>query len=251
MERWDVIFIPEKKKQQQQKKIKELSESLQVIAKEKDDFAFIVNLSRNDDIEPERLKTSCFVNASEIRGRDQEKNTITSMLLSENDPFDEIRIANAILEALTGIPLGLRELNTVLEKIHESIVGKKFLLVLDDVWTEDERKWQSLKCCLKSSASPGSKILVTTRKENVATVMGCTRLFNLGKLSEEECWSLFSQVAFSGWNYRARQILADIGKKIAYKCNGLPLATKTLGGLFRKFLLLLLLLLLFLLLLLY
>ncbi|KAK5826093.1 hypothetical protein PVK06_021002 [Gossypium arboreum] len=128
-----------------------------------------------------------------------------------------------------GIPLGLRELNTVLEKIHESIVGKKFLLVLDDVWTEDERKWQSLKCCLKSSASPGSKILVTTRKKNVATVMGCTRLFNLGKLSEEECWSLFSQVAFSGWNYRERQILADIGKKIAYKCNGLPLAAKTLG----------------------
>lgn len=90
-----------------------------------------------------------------------------------------------------------------------------------------------MKCCLKSGASPGSKILVTTRKENVATVMGCTRLFHLGKLSEEECWSLFSQVAFSGWNHGARQILADIGKKIADKCNGLPLAAKTLGGLLR------------------
>ncbi|KAK5834343.1 hypothetical protein PVK06_018220 [Gossypium arboreum] len=83
-----------------------------------------------------------------------------------SNPFDEIRIATAILEALTGIPSGLHELNTVLEKIHESIVGKKFLFVLDDVWTEYERKWQSLKCCLKSSASPGSKILVTTCNKN-------------------------------------------------------------------------------------
>ncbi|XP_017640244.2 putative disease resistance protein RGA3 [Gossypium arboreum] len=123
-------------------------------------------------------------------------------------PFDEIRIAKAILEALTGIPLGLHELNTVLEKIHESIMGKKFLLVLDDVWTEDERKWQSLKCCLKSSASPGSKILVTTRKENVATIMGCTRLFNLGKLSEEECWSLFNSSIF----WMESQSASDLGR---------------------------------------
>ncbi|KAK8618788.1 hypothetical protein V6N13_132767 [Hibiscus sabdariffa] len=219
-------------------KIKELNERLQVIAKEKDDFAFNVNLTRNNDVEPERPKTTCFIDVSEIRGRDQDKNTIVSMLLSESsaqerDPFDEMRVAKAILEALTGTPSSFGELNTVLEKIHESIAGKRFLLVLDDVWTEDERKWQSFKYCLNSGAAPGSRILVTTRKENVAALLGCTKLFHLGSLSEEECWSLFSHIAFSGRNDRERWSLADIGKKIADKCKGLPIAAKTLGGLLR------------------
>ncbi|KAL4291333.1 hypothetical protein GQ457_14G006700 [Hibiscus cannabinus] len=260
-------------------KIKELNERLQVIAKEKDDFAFIVNLTRNEYVEPETPKSTCFIDVSEIRGRDQDKNTIVSMLLSESsaqergiplisivgmggigkttlaqivyndrevnayfqkklwvcvsDPFDEMRVAKAILEALTGTPSSFGELNTVLEKIHESIAGKRFLLVLDDVWTEDERKWQPFKYCLNSGAAPGSRILVTTRKENVAAIMCCTKLFHLGSLSEEECWSLFSHIAFSGRNDRERGSLADIGKKIADKCKGLPLAAKTLGGLLR------------------
>ncbi|KAK8618789.1 hypothetical protein V6N13_132768 [Hibiscus sabdariffa] len=208
-------------------KIKELNERLQVIAKEKDDFAFNVSLTRNNDVEPERPKTTCFCHGP--RGGDRDKHTPGG----PRDPFDEMRVAKVIIEALTGTPSSYGELNTVLEKIHESIAVKRFLLVLDDIWTEDARKWQPFKYFLNSGAGPGSRILVTTRKENVAAIMGCTKLFHLGSLSEEECWSLFSHIAFSGRNDRECGSLVDIGKKIADKCKGLPLAAKTLGGLLR------------------
>ncbi|OMO83163.1 Disease resistance protein [Corchorus capsularis] len=148
-----------------------------------------------------------------------------------SDPFDDIKIAKAILESLGDVPKVL-ELQALLQRIRKSIAGKKFLLVLDDVWNEDDRKWEPFKESL-SCGSLGSKILMTTRKENVAAAMGSTTLFPLRKLAKEESWLLFSRIAFSGRTSRECQIFEDFGRKIADKCQGLPLALKTLGGLMR------------------
>ncbi|XP_031248246.1 disease resistance protein RGA2-like [Pistacia vera] len=61
-----------------------------------------------------------------------------------SDPFDEIRIAKAILESLLGGKKDADELETVLNEIREFIKEKKILLVLDDVWLEDFRKWEQV-----------------------------------------------------------------------------------------------------------
>ncbi|WRX27673.1 NB-ARC - like 10 [Theobroma cacao] len=150
-----------------------------------------------------------------------------------SDPFDGIKIARAILESLGDAVPNFVELQTLLQRIRKSVVGKRFLLVLDDAWNEDDWKWKPFKDSL-SCGSLGSKILMTTRKENVAVAMGCTTLFPLGKLAKEECWLLFSRVAFFGRTSRECQMLEDFGRKIADKCQGLPLAVKTLGGLMRS-----------------
>ncbi|XVF34844.1 hypothetical protein REPUB_Repub18cG0093300 [Reevesia pubescens] len=154
------------------------------------------------------------------------------MWVCVSDPFDDIKIAKGILESLGDAMPNFVELQTLLHRIRKSIAGKKFLLVLDDVWNEDACKWEPFKESL-SCGSSGSKILMTTRKENVALIMGCTTLFPLRELSKEECWLLFSRIAFSGRTIRECQILEDFGRKIADKCQGLPLAVKTLGGLMR------------------
>ncbi|GLT80537.1 hypothetical protein SLA2020_519720 [Shorea laevis] len=149
-----------------------------------------------------------------------------------SDPFDVMRIAKAILTSLgkDDAVQKLVELEDVLKLLRDSVKDKKFLLVLDDVWTEQYERWGLLRDSL-SSGSLGSKILVTTRKETVARTMGCTTLFPVEQLSEEESWLLFCQIAFLGRSNEDRENLREIGRKIARKCKGLPLALKTVGGL--------------------
>ncbi|KAF3450344.1 hypothetical protein FNV43_RR06424 [Rhamnella rubrinervis] len=151
-----------------------------------------------------------------------------------SEPFDEIGIAKAILQELKESFQDLNTLQALLRRIRESIEGKKFLLVLDDVWTEDRQVWEQFIQPFRSGAA-GSKILITTRKHKVATMMDIPTplIINLELLSEEHCWSIFSQLAFFERNDEDRQQLEEIGWKIANKCKGLPLQAKTLGGLMR------------------
>ncbi|XP_034695284.1 putative disease resistance protein RGA3 [Vitis riparia] len=147
-----------------------------------------------------------------------------------SDPFVPIRILRAILEALQGQSSDLHDPEALQQKIQESIDGQKFLLVLDDVWTEDYQLWEQLKNCLKCGGD-GSRILVTTRSESVARMMRSTYMHSLGSLPLEQCRELFSQIAFCGKSTDKIEELEEIGKKIADKCRGLPLAVKALGSL--------------------
>ncbi|RVW23456.1 putative disease resistance protein RGA4 [Vitis vinifera] len=150
-----------------------------------------------------------------------------------SDPFDPIRVCRAIVEALQKESCNLHDLEALQQKIQTCIGGKKFLLVLDDVWTENHQLWEQLKSTL-SCGAVGSRILVTTRKESVVEMMRTTYMHSLGKLSEDKSRALFYQIAFYGKNREKMEDLKEIGEKIADKCKGLPLAIKTLGNLMRS-----------------
>ncbi|KAL5737345.1 hypothetical protein ACOSP7_030106 [Xanthoceras sorbifolium] len=149
-----------------------------------------------------------------------------------SDDFDVMRISKAILESITGCSSDLKNLDAVQKELREKVAGRKFLLVLDDVWSTNYSKWESLRSPFMDGAQ-GSKIIVTTRLDRVASTMGSSKKLHRSHiLSNNECWSLFTKHAF------------DIGvmdghpselirQKVIEKCNGLPLATKTLGGLLR------------------
>ncbi|CAN4116960.1 unnamed protein product [Withania somnifera] len=149
-----------------------------------------------------------------------------------SDPFDEVKIAKAILETLTKSSPNLSQFHMLLEKIQECVSKKRFFLVLDDVWSEDYSKWEPLKNSLKNGA-PGSRILVTSRSERVVGMMDSAYMHRLGQISDSDCWSLFSRIAFSGRTNEDRENLEDIGRRIVQKCKGLPLAAKTMGSLLR------------------
>nr|GME15302.1 putative disease resistance protein RGA3 [Ipomoea batatas] len=147
-----------------------------------------------------------------------------------SDPFDQIKIAKAIVESTTKSSTDLSQLHVLLAKIQSTLSQKRFLLVMDDVWTEQSAKWEPLKNSLKDGL-PGSRILVTSRSERVARMMGSVYQHQLDLISDSEAWLLLSRIALSGRREEDCKKLKDIGQKIAQKCKGLPLAAKVMGSL--------------------
>ncbi|KAH0742326.1 hypothetical protein KY290_035369 [Solanum tuberosum] len=148
-----------------------------------------------------------------------------------SDDFDEKRLIKAIVESIEGKSLGDMDLAPLQKKLQELLNGKRYFLVLDDVWNEDQEKWANLRAVLKIGAS-GASILITTRLEKIGSIMGTLQLYQLPNLSQEDCWLLFKQRAF-GHQTETNPKLMAIGKEIVKKCGGVPLAAKTLGGLLR------------------
>ncbi|KAK4364726.1 hypothetical protein RND71_016084 [Anisodus tanguticus] len=149
-----------------------------------------------------------------------------------SDDFDEKRLIKAIVESRAGRPLGGdMDLAPLQKKLHELLNGKRYFLVLDDVWNEDQEKWENLRAVLKVGAS-GASVLVTTRLEKVGSIVGTLQPYQLSNLSQEDCWLLFMQRAF-GHQEEINPKLVPIGKEIVKKCGGVPLAAKTLGSLLR------------------
>ncbi|GAB2298429.1 hypothetical protein Dimus_032495 [Dionaea muscipula] len=81
------------------------------------------------------------------------------------------------------------------KQLRGVIDGKKYLMVLDDVWIDQRVMWLELKNLLKGG-NMGSKILVTTRSLEVVKVAGTTTPYELKGLSEEKSWLLFERMAF-------------------------------------------------------
>ncbi|WVZ02989.1 hypothetical protein V8G54_023795 [Vigna mungo] len=82
----------------------------------------------------------------------------------------------------------------VFKKIERRIDGKKFPLVLDDVWNENQPKWEEVKKPLIFAAQ-GSRILVTIRNKEVASTMQ-SEVHSLKHLHEDHFWKLFAKHVF-------------------------------------------------------
>ncbi|KAL6327755.1 hypothetical protein AAG906_024725 [Vitis piasezkii] len=81
----------------------------------------------------------------------------------------------------------------------------------------------------------GSKILVTTRNNDVANKMrGHKNLHELKQLPYDDCLKIFQTHAFEHMNIDEHPNLESIGRRIVEKCGGSPLAARALGGLLRS-----------------
>ncbi|KAI5381667.1 hypothetical protein KIW84_023344 [Lathyrus oleraceus] len=148
-----------------------------------------------------------------------------------SEDFSLNRMTRAIIESTSGHACAEMDLDPLQRKLQDLLKGKRYLLVLDDVWDDEQENWLRLKSVL-ACGGKGASILVTTRLLKVAAIMGTIPPHDLSILSDTDCWELLKQRAF-GPNEEEREELVAIGKEIVKKCGGVPLAAMALGSLLR------------------
>ncbi|KAL7106391.1 hypothetical protein ACP275_07G110500 [Erythranthe tilingii] len=147
--------------------------------------------------------------------------------VSEN--FDVVILFKKILTSLTGKNIELGNKQALLEKLQKKLGTERFLLVLDDVWNDNRKKWDDFINSLRNiSCATGNGIMVTTRLENVASLVATLGIHKLKDLSKDECWSIIKAKAFLESNVGSE--FNAIGVSIAKRCQGLPLAANVVGG---------------------
>ncbi|KAG6469332.1 putative disease resistance RPP13-like protein 1 [Zingiber officinale] len=145
--------------------------------------------------------------------------------------FNVQRLTKEMIESVTETQHSSQMKLAVLQNIlKKEIESKMILLVLDDVWNEVEEEWRKL-CAPFMYAAAGSKVIVTTRIKSIADKIGTVEAIVLGDLDEISFWELFKQCAFGPSKPEEHPELVEIGRSIASKLKGLPLAARTVGNL--------------------
>ncbi|CDP15457.1 unnamed protein product [Coffea canephora] len=164
-----------------------------------------------------------------------EKHFEKRMWVCVSEDFNANRLFGMILQSLQGREPEAKDREARVKKLKELLDGKKYLLVLDDVWNKEFMPWNDFLGSLKgTSQAKGSWILLTTREQQVATItrISSPENYSLNQLSDDQCWRILKENAFGVGE--VPDGLQDIGLKIAHKCRGLPLAASVLGGMLRN-----------------
>ncbi|KAL5227231.1 hypothetical protein ABZP36_015496 [Zizania latifolia] len=161
------------------------------------------------------------------------------MWVCVSDNFNERRLTREMLELVCKDRQGhenITSFDALHQKLSEKIRGKRFLLVLDDMWEDHDRsRWDGLLAPLKHNEATGCMILATTRRPSVARMIGTVSKVEVKGLDEIEFWSLFKSWAFFGSeNQEGDPMLQSIGKQIAKALKGSPLAARSVGALLNR-----------------
>ncbi|XP_047261795.1 putative late blight resistance protein homolog R1B-16 [Capsicum annuum] len=114
--------------------------------------------------------------------------------------------------------------------LQKSLKGKRYLIVLDDMWKTEA--WDAMRLCFPSE-NKGSGILLTTRNNEVACYADTENVsLRMSFMDQDESWSLFKSAAFASEALPSE--FETTGKQITEKCHGLPLTIVVVAGLLKS-----------------
>ncbi|KAA8518009.1 hypothetical protein F0562_015483 [Nyssa sinensis] len=255
------------------RKIRDVRERLDEVAKDMRDFKFVVRQVDRPIERRVRQETYSFP-SSNVVGRENDKEAIIQLLMHSTDEenvsiipivglgglgkttlaqlvyndyrvqsqfherfwvcvsndFDLREVIKKIVKSVGDTGSDNLEIEQLQSRLRQILGNQNFFLVLDDVWNEDLVKWRNLKDLLMVGGK-GSKIIVTTRGQKVAEIMGTVPSYVLKGLSNDDSLSVLLKWAFKQGDEEKHQDLVNIGREIVKKCGGVPLAARTLGAL--------------------
>ncbi|CDP20542.1 unnamed protein product [Coffea canephora] len=187
---------------------------------------------------PTSRQTDSTIVRRDVLGRDEDESEIVKKLLTESESvISVIPITGmgglgktTLAKATEGDP---RE--ELVKKIQHELKEKRYFLVLDDLWNDQEVLLNDFFSTLAGlNTKKGSWCLVTSRLQEVATILSRHPQINftrheLGRLCDDDCWSIMKK-----WANVGEEVPKDIKEQVLRRCDGLPLAAKLIGGLLSK-----------------
>ncbi|XP_048597763.1 disease resistance protein RPS5 [Brassica napus] len=109
--------------------------------------------------------------------------------------------------------------------IHAKLKNKKFVLLLDDIWTKIDLTEIGVPFPTKEN---GCKVVFTTRSKEVCGRMGVDDPMEVQCLTDNEAWDLFKRKV-GPLTLKSYPSIPEQARKVTRKCCGLPLALNVIG----------------------
>ncbi|KAL3366283.1 hypothetical protein AABB24_011109 [Solanum stoloniferum] len=141
--------------------------------------------------------------------------------------YDRRTLLVEIFKQATNNKIKIEEDDDVADMLRKVLIGKRYLIVLDDIW--DVKAWEDLGICFPQGEC-GSRVMVTTRIEEVTKHHSDP--YSLSFLTSEESWELLEKKIFRGES--CPPDLLEAGLQVALHCKGLPLVVVLIAGIIAK-----------------
>ncbi|PHT45827.1 hypothetical protein CQW23_14985 [Capsicum baccatum] len=142
-----------------------------------------------------------------------------------------LEILVSLLHSTKGDTFDMVDKAKIADMLQKSLKSKRYLIVLDDIWSCEV--WDDVRRCFPTENNTGSRILLTTRNNEVACYAGTENLsLQMDFMDQDESRNLFKSAAFA--NEELPSEFETIGKQIAEKCHGLPLTIVVVAGLLKS-----------------